>query len=761
MMFSSNSNRAIVIRRALVGLGLVCQFCALADDSAVTFTTEGLALGISAEGRVCKILDMVTGVDRVMGPLPPYQKHVCAVKVGETIHYPTNCVIVGNLVTCTFGTLSPAPVIAVRIEERPRYLLFTLETASNTENVTEILFVNIWIKDPVEGTAHRFLKFDDGVERCMGIQPLDLFTRTALGVAPTGNYLMAVSEADLPHPDPVSHVGRRAAVFACNAGTANIYDIVGQIEQDHGLPVGVAGKQLPAVKRSCIFWMNITYENRGLALQYTRDAGAGRILMHHKLWGDPTRKMIPAERWGGVAGLRGWLDDCKAAGLTVGAHLFPGSISKESIDYIHAGCDPRLHRDRSITLAADLPADQVDGLIQTSTSPAGWPTGNSERDLVIGQEIIEYTGIQTQVPYGFTGPFVRAKNQTGEGGLGAQSHVAGAVIGHLDSGGSNTQYRWDIASGGVAQWCADIAETLDQVGFQFIYTDGVELTEEPLWYTTGYLSHTLYEAMSEPPPWVESSVDTAAYSWTLLGVTGQIDFSLEPNSFKREVDRNVERLNELYWYIGHLPRQLGWARLASPWDGSWETPPDELEYLLARSIAYDCPIVVEMWMSGLRDWPNRDANLYLMNQYEQLRLGAYFSAEQRNAARRAGKDYMLFKDAEDDYHLVPTTLLSIASWSSELRGYITDKLVDGHRYVTLWPTAADVEKLFFIDGITIGDVVVEDYKGDPVEVLDVGGGQVAIPVNTRIYIRLLNVPDPHRSFANATVRNAGDPGPGE
>ena len=616
----------------IFGAGVITPYT-IAD---VTFSATGISLSLTADGKVSALLDTVAGRDRNI-PSPPHNiKHLCNITVNGITHTPTVFSVAANRLTYTFPNLDPTVSVAILVDEKPGYLVFTLESVTPQTGIDDVCFVNILTRNAEECGNSSLLFFDDNTDgnndRVLGIYALNIFTRMWGGLSHTGGYLRASAYPGLPHPSPVILGGQQAALFTASATDTSVFGVLGQIDNDYDLPIDATANQLPALRRSGFLWMKFTYDEKDLALQYTQEAGAGRILLLRGLWGDHLRGYrADTTIWGSSAELKNWVGQCQAAGVVVGAHLYPGLISVNSIDYIHAGCDPRIHRDRAIILAAELPASQTSGLIQTATPPTGWPVDANHRDLVVEGEIIEYTGIQTaHAPYGFTGPFVRAKNQTGDGGLGPQDHATGATIEHLVSPPWGRRYQWGIASGGVEQWCTDLAARLDAADIRVVYMDGAGWTQEPHWYSLAYLSNTLYQAMPSPPLWFECSDIITNLCWPLVAISGQIDYYVPENQFKSEVDRNI---NQMLAISGFTLRQLGWPPLGE--GASFQSTPDELEYVLAKSLAYDVPVVFHVWMSALHTWPHRSANFYLMSQYEQLRLSNHFPNPSRwQPARR-------------------------------------------------------------------------------------------------------------------------------
>lgn len=720
--------------------------------AAVDLASEGLRITISGGGRVTSILDTITGVERINSPWPQYQPYFCVIGVGGNVVEPSGFSVSGELLTFTFST-NPVRTVRLRVQQRSRYIVVSVDSVTNAAGIEELRFVNLATRDSLDEIALRFLRYEDsGVGRHLSIHPLDPFTRTMVGWGSKGGYLWGIAYPDLAYPTPVPLVGRKVALLACNASQPDVYAVVRQLEADYDIPLGVVAKEHPALRRSCIFWMDYGQGPRSELIEVTKKAGAGRIMLWAYIWADLWRAYAPnREFWSSGAELKAFLDQCKANGIVVGAHLTPNTIIKNSIDYIRGGCDPRIRRDRTLTLSRDVPANQTTGLIETTAPPIGWPVEENYREVVIGSEIIEYSGIRTSgPPYGLTGPFVRAKHQTGEGGLGPQFHAAGATVGHLEVSYEGLFYIWDIGSGGVAQWCSDIARHYDAAGFQFFYTDDVHVLE-PFWYTQGLINYELLKAMTVRPLIGEGVANTGAFSWPLVSVTGQIDYRLHLNRFKDEVDRNLREIEMWKGITGYIPKQIGWSQLTPP--GSPDTTPDELEYLLAKSVAYDMPVVYQMWMSRVSSWPHKEANLTLMARYEQLRLSGYLPVHARLAAQKMGKDFMLFTDDGGTHHLVPVSIMSIGGGSRLVRGFVSDSPVGGSRYATLWPTAGVMPVILIMDGLTPGDVVVRDYNGNPVPVSVVAPGQIAIQFTSRIYLRLANVADPLRAFDHATVRD--------
>ncbi|MBW7904557.1 MAG: hypothetical protein LC135_08065 [Phycisphaerae bacterium] len=714
-----------------------------------TYSTSDVSITIGSDGKVTSILDLTTGVERIKTTIPVYQVHLVSIRTGGEFVAPTGYSLSGNVLTYTFGSVTPAPVVSVQVNTYARYMRFKVTSVTNGGAIEELRFVQLATRDSLDRSAERLMRYNDGGhQRYLGLYQLDEYTQTIIGPAGAGGYLHA--DVDPALPLCPGFVGRGVALFACDIDLPAVRDVLELVEQGEGLPLGTPVKRLPTLKRSTIFWANFHYNDRQRMLEIAHAVGAGHMLIFRDMWADVQHQYAPLAMWGSYANIKAWVDQCNAEGILVGAHTLPTYLANNSSVYILPGVDPRIRRDRSITLAADLPANQTDGLIQTTTSPAGWPTGEYERDIVIGQELIQYTSLKTSPPYGFLGPFIRAKNQTGAGGLGPQDHATGAAIERLVNTAEGTAYQLGLANGGTAEQIAQVAAAVKQAGFNYVYADGMEEIEPPFGYTTGLILSMYYKALVDAGAqldYFESSANTMGYSWPLVSVWGQMDYYLQNDTFKREVDRNVPHMSR---DPGNPdPRQLGWAPMCHPSFG--QTSTDELEYLLARSAAYGVPIVVHMWAWNIDGWLNRDANFALMKKYEEVRLAGVLPAAERELAKTLGRDFMLFSGEDGSHHLLPVQLLNVGDNAASVRGYLSSTPVDGRRYATLWPLQPGGNASVRLMGVNPQDIVVRDYAGNLVSVAAPSPGQVRIPLASRVYIRLSAAPDVAQLFADAIV----------
>lgn len=719
------------------------------------FSSNDLSLTLTATGRVSSLVDQVTRTERIR-VVPAYYQPLCQVVVGGVTQAPTSLARAGNLLTFKFGNLTPVPEVTLSIEELGAYLRIRIAALTNDSAIEQIRFVNLDTDGSVDGLVYRFLRYPDvRRDRYVAIMPLDIYTRTQVGPGSAGSYLWATAYPDLPAVTPVSMIGRGVALFACDVDQASVYQVVGQVEAQNAIPLGVAARWQPMLDRSGIFWVHAPYARRNDVLQYTLNAGAAKMLLLAYVWANPRDEYRPPSDWPSAAAMHDWVEQCRAAGLAVGAHVYPSIIPHDSGPHIRAGCDPRIRRVATLQLAAPMESRQTSGLIETTTPPLGWPTDVTSLVAIDG-EIIGYSDIKVdQPPYGLMGPLTRAYRQGGAGGLGPREHAAGASVELLKTIDEGGYYEWDIRSGGLQHWCEVIASAMDAIGFDFVYLDNLEDCEGPDWFTRSLQNYYMWSMPTRKPLWIESSSAAGAFQWSMVAVGAQMDYWF-PYGFRHEVERNVDRLS---WTVFRYDKkQLGWPR---PSHSSVEvTTPDEFEYLMARSLAYDAPVFLEVWWDWMQVWPNRDANLATMKRYEQLRLAHYFDDTSLAIARVPYQDVMLFDDPQSGPHLEVVSEAPIANGTPALRGFVANQQINGRHYVTLWPTALNDQRNLYLPNVPAADVQVVDWQGSPVPVSQVTDA-TRVPVQSRIYLRLSNVADPVELMRVSRLTASTTPCPGD
>jgi hypothetical protein len=681
-----------------------------ARAQSVSFSTQDLTLRLGPDGKVVSIVDRLTGRDRVKSTLPQYQNYLCELSAAGRTCAPTSFAARDGLLVFRFDTLSPPPVVSIRVRSDPLYVLFELADVQNPDAIESIRFVGIWTADSLDRVVDRVLRFDDGrVERYLGLHPLDPFTEVWAGPGTSGGYLKATAYARLDGGMPPALArdpfrGRRAVLFAANTAPASFVKVFEQIERDFDVPLGWKARQQPVLRQSTIFWSYFdasSPQERRRAIEVTRRAGCAKALLFVNLWADRANRYQPEPAWGGMQTLKDWIREAHDAGLLVGAHM--------------------LHT------------------VGVTRGPVG-------------------PGDATPVRRDAAGQPIRAAEGPG--------------------------YQLDLWNGGVAWQSRQIAAVFSEAGFDYLYADALEDVPESYWCSTAVAVAELYEALKAagaPPRWMEGSAHNMNGLWPYIAVHGQTDWYLHKASFREEVNRNVRDMT--FDARNPAPRQMGWAPICHTIYP--ETTPDELEYLLSRSLAWDVPVVYIMWGHTVNAWTHRDANLHLMYLYEKLRIEQYFSAELRRAARQADRDFMLFPD-DGGHRLIECAPLSTEAAAEvpheaaggartlrvALRAFASRGVHAGQRYVSAWaqPLGPDGKPVMAtalagagpprrveFDGLRLQ---LAGLRADGVRVCDIWGREIAprdddaglvLPFSTRVYLKLPATCEPAVLFRSARL----------
>ena len=178
----------------------------------------------------------------------------------------------------------------------------------------------------------------------------------------------------------------------------------------------------------------------------------------------PNPEMYPRGR----ASLKAVIDKLHKAGIAAGLHTYSFFIDK-NCPWVTPVPDSRLANDATFTLAAPLTAESAALSVIESTKDMSTITGFFVRNSVtlqIEDELITYSGVSKESPYGFTG-CTRAAY-----GTRAAPHRAGAKVHHLKE--CFGLFVPDGDSTLFAEVAGKTAEMFNECGFDMIYLDALD-----------------------------------------------------------------------------------------------------------------------------------------------------------------------------------------------------------------------------------------------------------------------------------------------
>jgi len=405
--------------------------------------------------------------------------------------------------------------------------------------------------------------------------------------------------------------GRAAALIVAN-GREDFLDCMDRFERDYGLPLGVESRRSPAVNASiyhCEGEVSPRNIDRHIALAkkggfrymtlsydaFCREVGSWGLCGDYD-WND----FYP----NGEADLRAVLAKIKAAGITPGLHTLHTHIGLKS-RYVTPVADPRLHKTRRFTLAEPIPAAGDVLEIAVFEPTEGVTRFPPCRVLQFGGELFSYESFTEKPPYRFLG-VCRGAHATR-----SAAHPRGEVGGVLDISefGMPMSCYLDQDSDLLEEVGAKIAK-IWACGFEYMYFDGAEGTNEPFNYHIGNSIYRLWK-MLDPKPVFSEGAAKVHFSWHIQSGANAFDV-FPPEVFKEKL---------MAFPVAQAP--LSWQDMTRVNFGWWKldpkTTPDLWEFGCEQSVKWKCPATVLVNLDTADKNKNTDACFEVMRRWEEKR----------------------------------------------------------------------------------------------------------------------------------------------
>ncbi len=563
------------------------------------------------------------------------------------------------------------------------------------------------------------------------------------GVNPRVRLTAMVQDAPGPKME-----GAAAAIIACPTPAfktvarevAHAYDLLTNETAD-GTPV----KDTELVRGS-YFFISAGLADVDTLIRTCAEAGIRQVMLNSGAWcssvGHYTvnTKNFPK----GLEDLKTFVARLKAAGITTGMHCFGSKLNKSDA-YVSPVPDTRFWRQFEGTLAADIDATQTS--IKAGGSLADWP-GSSKvakayweggvekhREVVIGSEIIRYKEIG---PEGVWDTFLGCER--GAWKTVASAHAAPAPLWHYGVDGCINGYIVDQESTLPDEMHARLAEIFNTCGFGMVYFDGGEDVDRrrfdyyvskfqasamrrfhrPVIHMGTIMTHRLWHSFAR-----SSTVDT--YLNTLGGaiIAGQ-----PPEKWptvKAHIDTSVAYMLSLRGDM--MPGELGWF-------GVWPRQQrygreveglqlDEVEYLLCRSVAYDCPVSLQTSFGELGKHPLTPEILRLFKVYESARLAHGFSEAVQAPMREPGKEFTLLQHRGNPPVLVAVHPVDCGN-SRDTHAMVG--AFEGGSVATFWHAVGSARVTLDLSPALVR---VADFDDQRVVAQKSADGKLVLPVSTR------------------------------
>ena len=718
----------------------------------ITIETATFTMTVGEDAQVRSLVIKATGAECIAPgheiPLfastqrRPFNNEIKLAWPNKRTTYPANRLRrEGDLLTIGFA-IAPYEAL-VRVREAKGYAAFTLEG---------------WICPP-DAAHYRNLKLD--------VPPVAEFRLLQLPVANRRNFgvwlnvswdddaavavvaaepLVEIDSDPLPgarvlHATLASGrrlVGGTAAIVA-GGGEAAFLDAMEELEEDYGLPRGVASRRSDRINASIYWTWNMTPETVDWHIEQARRGGFRMMLIYYTAFFKTHRgyDTLGDYDWRdeypeGPETLRKLLAKIKAAGITPGFHTLQTHIGMAS-RYVTPVADPRLGKTRLFTLRQALPPSGEVSEIEVEETTLNAPLHDGIRVLQFGGELFEYEGYTSTPPYRFTGV------KRGFCGTLPQGHPQGVIGGTLDVsefGGTscyinqNTDLQDEIAD--------KIAKVCD-AGMEFCYFDGSEGVNAPCGVNVALSQYRVVSKFATPPLFTEGAAKSH-FGWHVQAGANAFDV-FGPAAFKAKI---VEfPLAEASLMRQDFTRlDFGWWRIYVPDDKAAEdvkigTQPDMWEFGTSRAAAWDCPATIQMEPAFVKAHPRMDDLFEVMRRWEDVRRTGWLTPEQKLALRSPTQEHHLLVNGKGDYELAECDIVEGAAQGDyHLRAFVCRRADPSlPALVTYWHTAGEATALL-PKTVAADDIELCATPDGPAMELPVDSdGRIALPVGNRLYLR--------------------------
>ena len=595
----------------------------------VTFENRFVKYVIGDDGRNLHFLDKASGTDHIAKGPPT----CCArVKLGDREYETSSVTQAGNELALTFAAANATAT--VRVDVQPRHFVF--EVLAVTGDIDELVFVNLptslrVIADEPFSAGTLALNLQTNVEELPGPQQhlwAACYRRFGFVGAQAGLVACAYHEM-------------RDALKEMVATAPGVphSPLGGPWAMDSELTYGSYLLGAPT-EETVDEWIAFCQ-----ALNFTQIDFIGCLN-----YGDyqPFPHMYPKGR----QSVKAVTDKLHDAGILAGLHTMSFSINKKC-DWATPVPDPRLAKERSYTLAANLDAEHsIVPLVESTSDLPKHVSYYVRRSMVlqIDDELIQYAVVNDSPPYAVTGC------QRGALGTRATAHAKGAKAHHLKEcwgcflpDGDSTLFD-EVAK--------RIATVINECGFDFTYLDGLDGAhviggEENRWHYGTKFAFEVHKNFNRP-----IMMEMATFHHHLWFLRSRMQaWDRTSRGHKTFIDlhcKSNENCRRIF-----MPRHLGWTR-AWAWEGHERdvTFDDDIEYMWGKGLGTDSGYSLQQLtpeMYAKEPWLRQVAPI--IKNYETLRREKYFPESVKARLRELGAEFALSQAADGEWELRPRQYL--------------------------------------------------------------------------------------------------------
>ncbi|MBE6695587.1 MAG: hypothetical protein E7587_03960 [Ruminococcaceae bacterium] len=492
------------------------------------------------------------------------------------------------------------------------------------------------------------------------------------------------------------------------------------LEKDYNLPSGVASRRSKSINQSIY-----RTSDRPLPdcidehIEYMKKGGFKMMCIYfpsiftadaYGYLGDYSIR----EEYNGVEGLKAMLDKLKSNGITPGIHILHPHIGLYS-RYVTPKCDHRLRLIKHFTLAKDISEDDTE--IYVDQNPEGSVMHEKRRFLNFEGELIEYTSYTTERPYRFTGCKRGGWNTT------PFAHKRGTIGGILDISEYCAVSTYIDQETDLQDEIADMIAVAYNAGFEFVYFDGSEGTNEPYEIYVPLAQYRVYKKFAKEPLFCEGAAK-AHFSWHMITGGNAFD-TWTMDVFKEMIAK---------YPAEEAPRMLNdFTRLNFGWWHFYpDTMPDIYEYGSKLAAAWNCPTTMACASSTLKKNKRTDDILEVLRRWEDVRSNGFLTEERKAILRNTEQEHTLLINEAGEYELAAYDKIENAfGGDKSVSAFVFERA--GKTYVTLWHTADKCEVSLKLDADSA--VYEKDIAKEAIP-FEAKNGEIIIPIENKAYFSI-------------------------
>lgn len=669
-------NKILTITSVLLLLLSACT----KNNTLVKFETDQFLIGIDKTGNINELTDIKNVKNYIsIDTISP----LLSCRIDSQLLYPILATFENNILTFQFENELEANV---RVEEKESHINFELIEFNTPENVELI----VW--GPIPTTIKKNIGETVGVVRgdefAIGIQALnpktlggypwtdndcmpqfDIFEQEDYSDLSEENKRETLYRVEAAKPEifgstlqaycrnrnkeriiknlnhdrfisPIYNdggfIGSKISIFGCPVEEA--LNTLGKIEIAEKLPHptidGKWGKEARSASAAYLIF-GFNEQNIEEAIKYTKQAGL-KYLYHpgpFKNWGH--FELNENEFPNGWDGLKACVKKANTEGIDLGVHTL-SNFTTTNDPYVTPVPDKRLGKVGSTVLSTNIDASQTEIEIE-SPDFFNQFKNNNLHGVMIGEELIRYGSVSESAPW------ILLNCERGAWNTKADSHQKGIEAAKLIDHG----YKVFLTNPELSIEQAErLAKLYNFCGLRQISFDGLEGNRSTGMGNYGEIifTNTWYQNLSDEIKnhLIIDASRTTHYFWHIYS---RMNWGEPWYAGFRESQTEYRMKNQKYFQRNLMPGMLGWFSMRN------NTPLEDIEWMLARSAAYNAGYAFVTGDRVLKTNGQSDEILKAIGQWEKIRMADAFSENQKERMLDINTEFTLETIGENHWNL--------------------------------------------------------------------------------------------------------------